>query len=61
MTDANRYRIRQHVGKHKRGYSVSVVVVAFVIVQMVWDISANDLAQYCQPIFTRLLGVPPTP
>lgn len=41
--------------------SISVAVVAFIIVQMIWDISANDLAAYVQPLFTKILGAPPTP
>ena len=52
-----RRRVVRHVREHKRGWTG--FVVALVIAQMIWDISANDLAAYVQPLFTALLGEPP--
>lgn len=50
--------VRRNPGKYGLG---TVLVVTLVVVQLVWDISANDLAAYVQPLFSRLLGPPPAP
>ncbi len=54
-----RRRVSRHVRSNKKKYSIGTIAFFFVIVQMIWDISANDLAAYVQPIFTMLLGEPP--
>ena len=55
----SRYRIGQHVGRHRKKYGWGVVAVLFVVVQMVWDVGANDLADYTKPLFIALLGPAP--
>ena len=61
-----RFRIRQgadktrrHVCDHKNKYGGAVIVLIFI--QCIWDISANDISAYFQPVFTYLFGPPPAP
>ena len=61
MSESRRQRLRQHVRRYKRKYSWGAAAVAFVVVQMAWDIGANDIAAYFQPLFTTILGPPPAP
>ena len=56
-----RARAKAMLRRNPRKAGMSLLVPALVVVQMIWDISANDLAAYFQPIFTRLFGVPPAP
>lgn len=56
--------VRRHVARHKRKYaagSIGTAAMLFLALQLIWDIGANDLAAYVQPLFTRVLGPPPVP
>ena len=61
MGAPRRYRVGQHVNANKRKYGWGAAAAAFVLVQMVWDISANDIAAYFQPLCAAVLGPPPAP
>ena len=52
---------RRRIARHKRKWSLSAGIVFLIIAQMVWDVSANDIAAYFVPVFTKLLGAPPAP
>ena len=60
-TLSRRARAKAMLRRNPRKAGMGLLVPALVVAQMLWDISANDLAAYFQPIFTRLFGAPPTP
>ena len=55
-----RQKIRQHVVKNKRKYSLGLIATCFIIVQMTWDITANLVANILWPVIAPLFGMPPT-
>lgn len=53
--------IKGHVRQHHSKYSWGLIAAALLLLQMVWDVSANDIAAYFVPYFTALFGPPPAP
>ena len=52
----NKYQV--HVGKHRRKYGLGAIAAIFLAAQLIWDIAANVIANYVQPLAQMVFGDP---